>query len=129
MTNKIRNPKVLLLAIAWLAVVLSGLAPVAAEDSASPAKPPDPADPSIYGIELSHDDLEHWSFRPLATVAPPIPQSDDEWVCNPIDAFVLKKLHAKGLSPAPLAVDRRPDVRGANLAAVPLAGSGQEDRL
>ena len=98
--------RVLLLAVAWLAVALSGLAPVAAEDSASPAKPPDPADPSIYGIDLSNDDLEHWSFRPLAAVAPPVPQRDGEWVCNPVDAFVLKKLHAKGLSPAPPADDR-----------------------
>ena len=96
----------LLLVLALLSVGLSDLALVAADDAASPAKPPDPADPSTYGIELSNDDLEHWSFRPIATLAPPVPHSDAEWARNPIDAFVLNKLHAKGLAPAPLADDR-----------------------
>ena len=47
----------------------------------------------------------HWSF--LAPVRPRVPAvSDQTWVKNPIDAFVLAQLEAKGLTPAPEA-DRR----------------------
>ncbi len=41
-----------------------------------------------------------WAFRPLAR--PSVPQvKDAAWVKNPIDAFVLAKLEAAGLQPAP----------------------------
>ena len=43
---------------------------------------------------------DFWSFRPVAR--PPVPEvKDKSWVRNPIDAFVLAKLEAKGLAPAP----------------------------
>jgi hypothetical protein len=77
--------------------------------AAEPAAPPDaaqPADPAIYGIELTDDDRAHWAFRPIAHVTPPVPDRQAEWVRNPIDAFVLKKLHEKGLEPSPPADDR-----------------------
>jgi hypothetical protein len=73
---------------------------------AAPLAAAEPADPAIYGIELSKDDLEHWSFRPIAAVAPPLVERQAEWVRNPIDAFVLKKLHSQGLAPARQADDR-----------------------
>ncbi len=42
----------------------------------------------------------HWSLQPRAT--PPVPQfasaADQQWTRNPIDAFVLEKLNAQGLS-------------------------------
>ncbi|GAB4455513.1 MAG: PSD1 and planctomycete cytochrome C domain-containing protein [Armatimonadaceae bacterium] len=48
---------------------------------------------------------KHWSFQPVAK--PKVPQVKNKLrVANPIDAFVLAKLEAKGLTPAPLA-DRR----------------------
>jgi mono/diheme cytochrome c family protein len=40
-----------------------------------------------------------WSFRPV--VRPAVPIIDTRWVQNPVDAFVLAKLTAKGLAPAP----------------------------
>ena len=43
---------------------------------------------------------QHWAFQPI--VRPAIPTVKDKaWVNNPIDAFVLSKLEANGLSPAP----------------------------
>ncbi|MBI5280412.1 MAG: DUF1553 domain-containing protein [Candidatus Solibacter usitatus] len=48
---------------------------------------------------------EHWSF--IAPVRPPAPEvKDARWVRNPIDRFVLARLEARGLAPAPEA-DRR----------------------
>jgi len=46
--------------------------------------------------------LRHWAFQPIHS--PKIPQvTADAWVANPIDAFVLKRLEAAGLKPAPRA--------------------------
>ncbi len=42
----------------------------------------------------------HWSFIPVAQVTPPQP-SDKQWVRNPIDLFVLSRLQAENLRPAP----------------------------
>ncbi len=43
---------------------------------------------------------DHWSFRPVH--APPVPAvKDADWVRTPIDAFILAKLEAEGLRPAP----------------------------
>ncbi|HEX5270360.1 MAG TPA: DUF1549 domain-containing protein, partial [Gemmataceae bacterium] len=54
----------------------------------------------------------HWSFRPRSH--PEVPRFADPagraWVRNPIDAFVLARLRAEGLRPAPEA-DRRTLVR------------------
>ena len=42
----------------------------------------------------------HWSFR--AIVRPPVPIVENaSWVRNPIDAFVLQKLEARGWKPSP----------------------------
>ena len=91
--------------VSVLLVALVCRTPAVADDGTAPA------DATIYGIELSDNDRAHWSFRPLAAVSLPAPGSDGTgsdaaWVRNPIDAFVLKQLHAKGLSPAPRADDR-----------------------
>ena len=43
---------------------------------------------------------EHWSFLP--PVKKPLPEvTGDTWSRNPIDRFILAKLTANGLSPAP----------------------------
>ncbi len=42
----------------------------------------------------------HWSFQPIARPAIPAVR-DAAWVKNPIDAFILAKLEAKGWKPAP----------------------------
>jgi hypothetical protein len=43
---------------------------------------------------------EHWAFQPPQTPEPPAVTRTD-WVRNPIDAFVLARLEASGLTPAP----------------------------
>ena len=45
---------------------------------------------------------KHWSFQPLAEVAPPH-VDDERWVKTPVDRFILARLHAAGLAPAPIA--------------------------
>jgi hypothetical protein len=48
---------------------------------------------------------QHWAYQPLRP--PAIPSiKDRNWIRTPLDAFVLAKLEAKGLSPSPPA-DRR----------------------
>jgi len=43
---------------------------------------------------------EHWSFQPVRN--PAVPRAKGKsWVRNPIDAFVLAKLEARGLKPSP----------------------------
>ncbi|HLJ11123.1 MAG TPA: DUF1549 and DUF1553 domain-containing protein [Planctomycetaceae bacterium] len=97
-------------ALFTVALLLAGAgcldARISADDAAGQPKPVEPADPAIYGIDLTSDDLSHWAFRPIEPVAPPVPLHDGQWVANPIDAFVLRKLHEKGLAPSPPADDR-----------------------
>ncbi len=53
--------------------------------------------------------VRHWAFRPVQL--PPYPQvSDEAWVRNPIDRFVLAQLEGRGLVPSPEA-DRRTLIR------------------
>ncbi|NND99346.1 MAG: DUF1549 domain-containing protein, partial [Pirellulaceae bacterium] len=54
------------------------------------------------------DDFDWWSYQPLRRQT--VPDIRDAWVRTPIDAFVLKKLRAKGMMPAPPA-DRRTLIR------------------
>ena len=43
---------------------------------------------------------EHWSFKPIHR--PPVPAvKKQEWVRNPIDAFILARLEKEGVSPSP----------------------------
>jgi hypothetical protein len=56
---------------------------------------------------------EHWAF--VAPVRPTIPAaSEKQWVRNPIDNFILAKLNANNLQPAPEA-DRRTLIRRVSL--------------
>jgi hypothetical protein len=68
--------------------------------------------PWTPGDEVEPDESEHdgpppvneetkkfWSFQPVERSAPP-EVKDADWVRNPIDAFVLKRLEEAGLSPA-----------------------------
>lgn len=41
----------------------------------------------------------HWAFVPPARPEPPRPTSHSDWVRNPIDAFVLARLHRAQLAP------------------------------
>jgi hypothetical protein len=67
------------------------------------------ADPRDAIPPTRGDDLQaarkHWAFQPIRR--PPIPAvAHPEWVSSPVDAFVLKQLGDRGLSPSPRA-DRR----------------------
>ena len=45
---------------------------------------------------------EHWAF--VAPRTPALPDvNQDDWVRNPIDAFILEKLQKQGLTPSPIA--------------------------
>jgi hypothetical protein len=60
---------------------------------------------------VSDADRQHWSFRPIAD--PPVPGiRDADWPRSTIDAFILAKLEAAGLTHAPSA-DRRTLLRRA----------------
>ncbi len=57
------------------------------------------------------DPTEWWSLKPLvAPAVPKLTESQNEWVKNPVDAFVLNRLTEKGLKPSPEA-DRRTLIR------------------
>ncbi len=53
----------------------------------------------------------HWAWRPVAQPEPP-PVRDQDWPRSELDHFVLARLEASGLTPAP-AVDRRTLIRRA----------------
>ena len=61
-----------------------------------------PATAKKGDYQISDKDRAHWSFQPVKRPALPSVKNQ-AWVRNPIDAFILAKLEAKGLSPAPLA--------------------------
>ena len=48
---------------------------------------------------------KRWPFTPVTAMTPP-EVTNTNWVSNPIDAFVLSKLEARGIEPAPLAKRR-----------------------
>src|SRR4051812_9008551 len=50
--------------------------------------------------EITPKDREHWAFQPIRRASPPSVRQSS-WVANPIDAFLLAKLEAKGLAPNP----------------------------
>lgn len=53
-------------------------------------------------IEQGAEYEEHWAFIPPTRPAAPQVEND-AWVANPIDAFILSTLEARGLSPSPKA--------------------------
>ncbi len=56
-------------------------------------------------FEISDKDRAHWAFQPVKR--PDVPAvKNTAWVANPIDAFILSKLEAKGLQPNPPASKR-----------------------
>ena len=58
---------------------------------------------------ITDKDRSHWAFQPVKKPSPPAVKNA-AWVANPIDAFILAKLEAKGLAPSPPA-DRRTLIR------------------
>jgi hypothetical protein len=56
--------------------------------------------PKSSGPHWSQKQLEHWAFQPIRDPAPPV-VNNRAWVQTPIDAFILARLEAEGLEPAP----------------------------
>ncbi|MCS6849902.1 MAG: DUF1553 domain-containing protein [Gemmataceae bacterium] len=55
--------------------------------------------------QITDEDRAWWAFRPVRPVAVP-PVADNGWCRNEIDRFILHRLQAEGLSPAPPAEPR-----------------------
>jgi hypothetical protein len=50
--------------------------------------------------KITDEDRAWWAFQPVQN--PPVPViPDDQWSRNPVDRFLLARMHAEGLSPAP----------------------------
>ena len=60
----------------------------------------DAKDLARYDAKIKPSDRQHWSYLPVKK--PAVPKlKNAAWVRNPIDAFVLAKLEAKGWKPSP----------------------------
>ncbi|WP_206352384.1 PSD1 and planctomycete cytochrome C domain-containing protein [Tautonia rosea] len=70
--------------------------PYSGDDPDTPAQ----ADEGEPEGAISDEDRRFWSFQPLQRPAMPDVE-DSDWVRDPIDAFILHRLEAAGLSPAP----------------------------
>ncbi len=55
----------------------------------------------------------HWSFQPPRAVSPPVAR-DGSWTRTPVDAFVLARLEAAGMSPSP-PIEKRGLIRRATV--------------
>ena len=53
--------------------------------------------PRKPGLEITDEDRAFWSFKPIGNPVPPEVIQSSQYDTNPIDAFVLAQLHAKGL--------------------------------
>jgi hypothetical protein len=105
----------------WIASGLLGL----------PDAPPTPqaASAEAWAAKLSAR-RTHWAWQPVATVsAPEVPLPTDSphrgWLAQPIDRFLLEKIIARGLEPAPPA-DRPTLIRRLKIAIVGLPPTPEE---
>ncbi len=73
---------------------------------------------------ITPEERNYWAFRPVKAVAPP-KAAEAAWNANPIDAFALAAMKAKGLKPSPQA-DRRTLIRRAYLDLIGIPPTPQE---
>src|SRR5205823_2665936 len=73
---------------------------------------------------VSDEDRRFWAFQKPVAVRPPAVK-DAAWVKSPIDRFILAKLEANGLRPAPPA-DRRTLIRRATFDLIGLPPTPEE---
>jgi hypothetical protein len=67
---------------------------------------------------------EHWSFQPVKKPSVPVVQNR-AWCATPVDAFILEKIEANGMSPSPMA-DKETLLRRATYDLIGLPPSPQE---
>jgi hypothetical protein len=82
-----------------------------------------PSAAKAAGIDF-HAARAHWAYQPIRKPALPAVRHRD-WPCSPIDAFVLARLEAAGLSPSPPA-DRRTLLRRVTFDLIGLPPSAEE---
>ena len=99
---------------AW---VKSGAAVPAARSGATAARSGSP------GFDFTAA-RKHWAYQPIAR-REPRPVAKKDWLKSPVDAFVLAKLEASGLTPSPPA-DRRTLLRRAYYDLIGLPPSAEE---
>ena len=73
--------------------------------------PAEPAARKSGGYVITPEQRAFWAFQPVRNPAPP-EVKDKSWAKSPIDRFILAKLEARGLKPAPPA-DKRVLIRRA----------------
>src|SRR5579871_2591955 len=88
-----------------------------------PAQGAAPANPN-GDYEITPTQRNFWSFRPIKKPALPAVKNA-AWVKSPIDRFILARLEARGLKPAPPA-DRRTLIRRAYFDLIGLPPTPQE---
>jgi hypothetical protein len=72
------------------------------------AEPPPSKEQALlarFDAVVKPSDRQHWSYQPVRRPAVPKVKNAD-WVRNPVDAFVLSRLEAKGWQPSPAAGPR-----------------------
>jgi mono/diheme cytochrome c family protein len=95
-----KEPKLPDAAIAQIAEWIKAGAPYGrALDKSAGARPPS-------GFTITEADRRHWAFQPIQRPAPPTIANRQWPIANPIDQFILAKLEAAGLQPAPPADPR-----------------------
>jgi hypothetical protein len=82
------------------------------------------AAPAAKPFVITPEQRNFWSFQPIRKPAAPKVKRT-QWVRSPIDAFLLAKMEAKGLNPAPFA-DRRALIRRASFDLTGLPPTPQE---
>ncbi len=70
---------------------------------------------------------KHWAFQPVRRPAVPVVADEQGWIHNPVDAFILEKLRANGLTPSP-PVDKRSLMRRVSYSLTGLPPSPEEMR-
>ena len=71
----------------------------------------EPAHVAVKKTSVTDEDRSFWAYRPVAAQTPPAVKNQ-AWLRNPIDAFILAKLEAKGIAPSAPA-DKRSLIRRA----------------
>ena len=80
-----------------------------------------PVKPAFDLQQRKHD---HWAWRPIRATEPPIVK-DTAWPRGPVDRFILARLEAKGLTPAPPA-DKRTLLRRLSFDLIGLPPTPEE---
>src|SRR5213595_3151855 len=74
------------------------LPPLGASGAAALADPPQPSQPPTPVTDV---DRSFWSFQQPKASEPPEPKTNTGWPRNRVDRWVLRKLEAKKITPAP----------------------------